>query len=208
MTPISADSVFKLIERIYPGAGSVTITEYLRPESPVWLKLVDPYPLREIGRLVDSGVAAVQFRFIRHGRECKPDYTVRELLPPSMAGYCFHNIKQVAAAVASARNEAKREAEVLRSDGFSFFRSRGTTIATAAGGEQDGPLPAAEANRWDGTWRDIVKTIDLVIAKYPTIDLVYLEGGFDAAEYFEGFKDFNYEPHVSNWTVDLWRRPQ
>ena len=110
-------------------------------------------------------------------------------------------------AVKQARDYARHTAtKDGRAAGMPFVRSRGTFLATLDGHGQSRPYPEAEAIEWDGTQRDIDKSIALVEADYPDVTEVYIAGGFDTASTLQGFNDGDYEPWMSSWQVTVWTR--
>lgn len=104
--------------------------------------------------------------------------------------------------IAVARAAAVKEAKAA---GGCYF-SRGTYIATADKGGQCAPCPEAEALAWDGTVKEIVELVNRVRADYPNVLSVYIAGGYDSADSPQAYRDGEYEPWVSEWSVPVWER--
>jgi len=116
------------------------------------------------------------------------------------------NFAAVKEAVSTARSQAQREAKRHgRTVRCGFVRSRGTLLATLDKQGQCEPYPAGDCPEWGGTKREIEQTVAKVLADYPAVTEIIIEGGFDIADNI-AFDD--YEPRVSEWAVYIWVRAE
>ncbi len=118
------------------------------------------------------------------------------------------NFMALKARVAKARHEAYREARLeSKRSNMPWVWSRGTWFSTVdERGDQAQPYPGAEAAQWNGTKRELEAVIAKVERDYPDVMVLYVEGGYDGGETINDKKDGIYEPWISNWSVDVWRR--
>lgn len=111
----------------------------------------------------------------------------------------FQSARDLKDKVRELRCEARAEAR--RNNPNSFLQSRGAYIR--------GFNPKAgdwmpEPNTWefDGTEKQMKEMLEYATQHGLTVMIV--EGGFDAAPYMQGFRDGEYEPWVSEWSVPVW----
>lgn len=111
------------------------------------------------------------------------------------------NYKAICAAVKESRGAAHREARQY----WPFVSGRdGALLCTSSKTSQCEPNIAAECPRWDGRRASIERLVADVLANYPQVDEVYIEGAYDGADQLGDTRD--YEPRVTEWCVPVWRR--
>lgn len=98
--------------------------------------------------------------------------------------------------------QAKAEKEA-RGEGYRFVRSRGRHFCSIGVGGVCPPFEPGEDIRWNGTLRSVKDVVAEVLAKYPRITEISINGGFDGSDDF-GFED--YSPWIACWNVVVWRR--
>jgi hypothetical protein len=81
MKYVHPNRVVEIVRRAYPDAGNISITQGCRDR---WYDFdIDHqygYPLREIGRLYDTGYVVVQLRVVVNGTVKYPDYRMEEFV--------------------------------------------------------------------------------------------------------------------------------
>lgn len=108
------------------------------------------------------------------------------------------------AKIAAAKRESFREAK----DGHAFVWGRGQWIATVGhDGNQCLPSPGADATQWHGRIAQVRAFIADIEANHPQVARIVIEGGYDGGDTMAD-REMNYEPWVSSWTVEVWRRNQ
>ena len=119
----------------------------------------------------------------------------------------FKTRKQLDGMVKAVRDEAMAEAEKT---GLPLIRSRGTWLCTAnEEQEQCPPLPESEENVWDRTVQQIDQLIFRVEQDYPDVNCIYIAGGYNGATSPYAYHEHgDYEPLISQWFVEIWKRDQ
>ena len=113
------------------------------------------------------------------------------------------NMKGLKAIISGEREQAELEA---RKQG-AWVRSRGTFLTTSNSRGQCEPRPAANCPVWNGTQKEIESLIALVLAEYPDVTEISIEGGYDCSDTHAGlYKYDDYEPMVSWWSFVVWSR--
>ena len=115
----------------------------------------------------------------------------------------FTTRKQLDGMVKAVRDEAVAEA---KKSGYPVIWSRGTWLCSADKDGQSDPCPEAEENVWDRTVAQIDSLIYRIEQDYPNIETIYLAGGYDGAASPVALRNGDYEPWISNWTLDVWSR--
>lgn len=88
-----------------------------------------------------------------------------------------------------------------------WVRSRGTYLTTRGAKGQCAPRPASERPIWKGTKKEIDTLISLVLANYPEVISILIEGGFDCADTFAELNSSgDYIPMASWWEFEIWTR--
>lgn len=110
---------------------------------------------------------------------------------------CLHDLQDQ---VDEAKEQAYIETKLLQ---FKKIRSRGVMIASANNHKRPA-LESGEGLEWDGTLKDVRDAI--AKAESNDDDSVYIYGGFDGADSEQDFKDFNYEPWITEWEIEVWKK--
>lgn len=112
------------------------------------------------------------------------------------------NISEIKAEIAKLKGAAAKEAKLF----YPVIKSRGVWLSTTDKDGQCDPSPGAEAQAWKGTVGELSETIELIKFKYPNVEALWLEGGYDGANSEEEFDTDNYTPWASNWELKIWSR--
>jgi hypothetical protein len=102
---------------------------------------------------------------------------------------------QVSDARANAKNEAQRDCK------GGFLRSRGAWLIVREAGKAE-PIVADGELEFTGTRRQM-ETIERWLTKAKPGTTVWVEGGWNHAESLAGFSDGEYDPWVSEWSVQV-----
>lgn len=114
------------------------------------------------------------------------------------------NLKELRRAIDLARHQAIRSGN----SAAPYIKSRGTWLATSSKDGQCAPAPESDCNWWKGTLKEIRELVAYVQERYPDVETVYVTGGYDGyASFFRSMEDSSdYEPWVSQWEVDVWKK--
>lgn len=115
----------------------------------------------------------------------------------------FKNAAEVLAAVRDARDAALDSA---RKDcgPRGVFKSRGMEFVWVdAKGKR---LDESGAWMWDGSAKDLKASVASISERFPEVAGIFLEGGFDWAESVRAMADCDYDPWVSDWSVEIWKK--
>ena len=107
--------------------------------------------------------------------------------------------------IKSERQKAKREALDKYAKGF--LRSRGVWMVTVS--DKDGLVAPYDENVYSGktpTAAQFNALIRDVLARFPSVDSISFEGGWDFGKDLIDFTDGSYEPWVGEWSVVAWQR--
>lgn len=113
------------------------------------------------------------------------------------------NLKELRRLVAMARHRAIRDGNAAAP----YIQSRGMWLATSNKDGQCPPSPEGECDWWKGTLKQIKELVYLIETKYPEVETVYVAGGYDGyASFHSAVNGDDYEPWVSQWEVDVWKK--
>lgn len=124
---------------------------------------------------------------------------------PAKHQLLFPTLAALKAAVAEARAESFEAATEATDDWYKIVSSRGVSIVTGNGSCSCDPSPGGEATEWDRTLSSIHQMIDLVLAKYPEVTEISLDGGHDV-HHMVGNTDGDSIPLAGDWGVVVWTR--
>lgn len=119
-----------------------------------------------------------------------------------MGKWKFKSLNELWEEVKKAREEARREALDFR---MPFIWSRGLILSTRdKKGDQCSPWPEAEGCTWKNMReiKGLVKRIEE--GQFKDVEEIYISGGFDTADSMQDYRDGNYEPWISSWSVTVW----
>ena len=112
----------------------------------------------------------------------------------------FSTISELKEAVASARDEAEREARQTTPKGF--IKSRGAWFIAVGDGE---PFIADGQRKFTGTKSEVEALVAECQAR-DDVRSIHIEGGFNFATCLADFREGGHDAWVSEWSVKVWER--
>ncbi|MDS1821182.1 hypothetical protein QX249_10960 [Vibrio parahaemolyticus] len=111
----------------------------------------------------------------------------------------YSKLKSLKSVISDARNEALNEMTAH----YPCTRSRGTYLTASV----DNETVISMSDEWvlrNLTKKELIENIKDALKRYPNINNISIEGGFDGADSVRDMNEDLYDPWITDWVVTLW----